>query len=178
MSKADKEGVGTRPWYKEPWPWILMTGPAIVVVAGIFTAWLAISSSDGLVSDDYYKRGLAAGKTIASSERAQALAVKAAVRLDRERISLRLAGKDGVFMPPGSISVTLSHPTRAGLDQTVDLTRDGNSYSAPFRLPSAGHWLVLIEDDVKSWRLMGNVVLPASGDVVIGGEQPADIRNQ
>ena len=23
----------TQPWYREPWPWILMAGPAIVVVA-------------------------------------------------------------------------------------------------------------------------------------------------
>lgn len=170
--------AGGRPWYKEPWPWILMTGPAVVVVAGIYTAWLAISSADGLVSDDYYKKGLSAGKTIASSERAQVLAVKAAITLDRERISVRLEGKERVFVAPESVFLTLSHPTRAGMDQGVVLAKTGSSYSAPFRLPSAGHWLVLIEDDVKSWRLMGNVVLPASGEVVIGGEQPADIRNQ
>ena len=25
------------PWYREPWPWILISGPAIVVVAGMAT---------------------------------------------------------------------------------------------------------------------------------------------
>lgn len=35
-----------------------MAGPAVVVVAGFITLWLAISSDDGLVSDDYYKQGL------------------------------------------------------------------------------------------------------------------------
>ena len=49
----------SNPWYKEPWPWILMAGPAIVIVAGFVTAWLAIISNDGLVTDDYYKQGLA-----------------------------------------------------------------------------------------------------------------------
>ena len=29
-----------QPWYKERWPWILMAGPAIVVVAGVTTAWI------------------------------------------------------------------------------------------------------------------------------------------
>ena len=48
-----------KPWYKEPWPWFLMAGPAIVIVAGFATAWLAIISNDGLVTDDYYKQGLA-----------------------------------------------------------------------------------------------------------------------
>ena len=26
-------GQTPKPWYKEPWPWLLMSGPAIVVVA-------------------------------------------------------------------------------------------------------------------------------------------------
>ena len=25
----------TRPWYREPWPWIFIAGPASAVVAGI-----------------------------------------------------------------------------------------------------------------------------------------------
>ena len=29
------------PWYRQPWPWLLMAGPAIVVVAGFATLWLA-----------------------------------------------------------------------------------------------------------------------------------------
>jgi hypothetical protein len=45
-------------WYKEPWPWILMAGPGIVIIAGFVTAWLAVTSNDGLVTDDYYKQGL------------------------------------------------------------------------------------------------------------------------
>lgn len=39
-----------RPWYKHAWPWILMAGPAIVVVAGIYTFWLAVVSFDGMVA--------------------------------------------------------------------------------------------------------------------------------
>ena len=26
-----------KPWYREPWPWLLMLGPAVVVVAGFIT---------------------------------------------------------------------------------------------------------------------------------------------
>lgn len=36
----------TNPWYKEPWPWLLMSGPAIVVVACIITIYLAYSNYD------------------------------------------------------------------------------------------------------------------------------------
>ena len=62
--------VAARPWYREPWPWILATGPFIVIVAGIYTALLAVISNDGLITDDYYRKGLAANQTIAQSERA------------------------------------------------------------------------------------------------------------
>ena len=54
----------TKPWYREPWPWLLMSGPAIVVVAGIITTVLAVRTHDGLVVDDYYKQGLAVNKDL------------------------------------------------------------------------------------------------------------------
>jgi len=53
-----------RPWYREPWPWIIIAGPASAVVAGVALLWLAIDSNDGLVVDDYYKEGLAINQVI------------------------------------------------------------------------------------------------------------------
>ena len=32
-------------WYRHPWPWLLMAGPAIVVVAGLYTLFLAVSAN-------------------------------------------------------------------------------------------------------------------------------------
>ena len=40
------------PWYKHLWPWLLMSGPAIVVVAGLVTAAIAFRTFDGVVVDD------------------------------------------------------------------------------------------------------------------------------
>ena len=42
-----------KPWYREPWPWILMIMPVTAVVAGSFMMWLAVSTEDGLVEHDY-----------------------------------------------------------------------------------------------------------------------------
>lgn len=39
------------PWYREPWPWILMSGPAVVVVAGCVTAVIAIRTADPMVAN-------------------------------------------------------------------------------------------------------------------------------
>ena len=52
------------PWYREPWPWILMAGPVAAVVAGAITLWIAVTHQDALVADDYYKQGLAINRTL------------------------------------------------------------------------------------------------------------------
>jgi hypothetical protein len=170
-----------KPWYREPWPWILAAGPFIVVVAGIYTAWLAVKSNDGLVTDDYYRKGLSVNQTIARSEEAAKMGLVAGVRVSEDALSVRLQASGKSFVMPPTLVATITHPTRAGLDQSRLLVRAGEIYSGEFRLPAAGHWLVLLEDEGKTWRLMGNVVLPANGETLIGapaaGPTPADIRN-
>ena len=61
-----KNDPSAKPWYREPWPWILMAGPAAVVVAGTVTAYIAFSGADRLVAEDYYKRGVEINRTIES----------------------------------------------------------------------------------------------------------------
>ncbi|MDP2752763.1 MAG: FixH family protein [Rhodocyclaceae bacterium] len=160
--------LNTKPWYREPWPWLLMSGPFIVVVASFITAWIAWKSNDGLVADDYYKQGLAAGQTVARSQQAQILGLQAGVSFLEGTLQVRLSSQTGAALPE-SLTVMLSHPTRAGLDQELTLIRAGLLYSGAVRPPASGHWLILIEDEAKTWRLMGAVVLPATGESVIGG---------
>ena len=157
------------PWYREPWPWLLMLGPFVVILAGIVTAWLAVSSSDGLVTDDYYRKGLKADQSIARSERARALGLAAGVRVTADTLTLRLTATGRDFVTPERLTVVVSHPTRAGLDQARVLARGADGYAGNFRLPASGHWLVSIEDEAKTWSLLGKVVLPAAGEVMIGG---------
>lgn len=175
------DSTTARPWYREPWPWILAAGPFIVVIAGIYTAWLAVKSNDGLVSEDYYRKGLAVNQTIARSDQATRMGLVAGIRIAGDSLSVRLQASDRNFTLPPTVVATVSHPTRAGLDQSRLLVRNGNTYSGEVRLPSAGHWLVLLEDEGKTWRLMGNVVLPANGETLIGaptlGPSPTDARN-
>jgi len=152
-----------KPWYREPWPWILMTGPTVVVIAGIFTAWIAYTHGDPVISDDYYRRGLAAQQTLASSDHARALRLQASFRLTAEdTVSVVLNSNQNDFRAPSAIRLTLSHPTRAGLDQTQTLLREGDAYRGRLHLPASGHWLLLIENDEQGWRMLGKVILPAT----------------
>jgi hypothetical protein len=184
MKRNNMKTATARPWYREPWPWILATGPFIVVIAALYTAWLAVVSNDGLVTDDYYRKGLSANQTIASSEHATKMGLVAGVRISGDILSVRIQAQNNGFVMPPTLALTITHPTRAGLDQSRVLARNGDVYSGEVHLPAAGHWLVLLEDEQKTWRLMGNVILPANGETLIGGpatpgitSTPADIRN-
>lgn len=158
-----------QPWYRELWPWLLMAGPVIVIVAGLFTAWLAVKSSDGLVTEDYYKQGLAAGETLERSKRAAELGIAAGLRLTGDTVRIRLSSGAGAMVMPPALQLTLSHPTRAGIDQKSLLKPVNGEYVGELNLPASGHWLVLVEDEARTWRLLGSVVLPAAGETVIGG---------
>jgi len=168
-----KAGELPLPWYRQSAPWLLMAGPAIVVVASFVTLWLALRSDDGLVSDDYYRRGLNINRTLAQSERAASLGLVAAVSVTSESLSVRLSGRAPAFAAPATLAATLSHPTRAGLDQSLILRRQGDAYRGRFRLPAAGHWLLQLEDETNGWRLVGNLVLPANGETLLGATDTA-----
>ena len=41
-----------KPWYRYPWPWVAIAIPAVAVIGGFFTLYLALSNPDPLVVDD------------------------------------------------------------------------------------------------------------------------------
>ena len=46
----------SKPWYLHRWPWRLMMGPFLVVIAATYTGWIAFTRQDAMVVDDYYKQ--------------------------------------------------------------------------------------------------------------------------
>ena len=105
-------GQDKRPWYMHRWPWILMAGPAVVVVAGIVTAWIAMTTSDGLVADDYYKQGLAVNQMLARNDAAAAMQLEARLRLADGRIELRLTSRARAAAAAGACDAGASDPQR------------------------------------------------------------------
>jgi uncharacterized protein len=146
----------SKPWYKEPWPWILMTGPAIVIVAGFVTAWLAIISNDGLVTDDYYKQGLAINQRLQRDHYASGLGLRADFMRSGQQVRLLLKA-DGEVALPEVLTLKLAHPTRAGQDQLVKMASEGQGfYSGTLSAEVSGRWHVSIEDPSGKWRLQGD----------------------
>ena len=155
MNHIPQQAVAPAPWYRQPWPWLLMAGPAIVVVAGFVTLGLAIQSSDGLVADDYYKQGKAINMTLTRDAEAQTrgYAVRLMMPMDG-RIALSFLA---AAPTAATLRLTLHHPTRAGFDREILLARaaDGN-YTAAMPPIDASRWSMTLEDDSRTWRLTGD----------------------
>jgi len=66
-SPAPASQPASQPWWKYGHVWLIIAGPAIVVVAGFFTLWLAVRQPDPVIAEDYYQRGLDINKTLQES---------------------------------------------------------------------------------------------------------------
>lgn len=146
-----------RPWYKEPWPWILMLGPGIVIIAGFVTFWIALTTSDGMVEDDYYKQGLAINQRIHRDHAARDLGLEAEVMRSGPMIRVFLNSAKGAELPT-QLSFRLMHPTQDGHDQTIVLSNQGHGFyggELMSGVENSARWNVFIEDQDSTWRLMG-----------------------
>ena len=146
------------PWYRHRWPWLLMLGPFIVVVAAMITLYLAVISNDGLVDGDYYKQGLAINQISARDQAASRRGVQAELMLGADSVRVLVSSRD-VMAPARGLVLHFIHPTRSGGDQVIDLRPEqgaGGLYSGKIAVLPKGRWHVVLEDDGKEWRLTGD----------------------
>ncbi len=157
------------PWYRQFWPWFLMLFPAAAVVGGIITFRMAVTSNDGVVEDDYYKKGMAINRTLARDQAAAAVGLLGQMQVSGERVVLQLSG--GLTEWPAQLRLRIMHPTRAGMDQTVVLTAQGRgSYAGACRALGANKWDLVLEDEAKAWRLAGRMAAGRHDAVLAPGE--------
>ena len=72
-----QQTTAPQPWWTFGHVWLVIAGPAIVVVAGFITLWLAIRSPDPVVTSEEYRRGVEVNKTPAGDAPGLAPAVQA-----------------------------------------------------------------------------------------------------
>lgn len=167
----------SKPWYREPWPWFLISLPATAVIAGLATVWIAYQSADGLVVGDYYKAGLAINQTLARDDAARALALTATLQREDGALGLTLTGNLQTF--PDQLDLTLAHPTRQGQDQRLMLSHAGGGHyrtSLPAML--AGKWHAQLADTASTWRLSGVLHTPFNQAVTLTTAADSTVQTQ
>lgn len=143
----------SKPWFKEPWPWLLAIMPLTAVVAGGFTVWFAVSSNDGLVVDDYYKQGKAINQARERDRQAQALGIRAQLQPQGTSLHMQLEGR--MPTPPGQLTLKIMHPTRGGDDHDVMLNWNGSTYAGQLPQLTGAHYKLQLTPEYGDWRLTG-----------------------
>ncbi len=153
----------TVPWYRQFWPWFLISIPAATVVAGIITLNLAMDNDDGLVSDDYYKEGLAIHKDAARAQMARDLGVQAHLAYDPDSGIVVVTLNEAAIGNIDTLTLNLVHPTRANHDQHLQMKREGQGrYLAQVAVLEPANWRLSLEPPGSSWRIRGRLSLPAN----------------
>ena len=153
-----------RPWYREPLVWMVLAIPATAVLGGVVMLVLASVTWDGLVADDYYRRGMQINRSLARDAEAARLGLQAAVSFPAPGVvEARLTGMDGAAAASGGDQPTLrfAHATRAGIDAMVAMTPDADGiWRGVLPALPPGKWYVELGNE--QWRLAAPVRLPAS----------------
>ncbi len=139
-------------WFAHRWPWLLIAGPLVVVLASLATAWIAVRSDDGVVASDYYKQGLLVNRRL-SGIAVPTPHVAATLALDGRRVTVR---PDRGDVRGDALVVAFHHPS-SGTRETIALARDaGGAFAGELRNDLAGRWIVTV--DSRDWPLPTTIV--------------------
>lgn len=160
------------PWYRQLWPWLLLSLPLAALIAGLFTFWLAAHTANPLVVDDYYREGKAINQSLARTERAAALQWQADLFFTESQstspllaLSLHSPLANPATVWPNQLALHLIHPTQVQHDQRLLLQHMGaGQYQARWTDTSQSlqelltatantHWKIQLEDIQKTWRM-------------------------
>ncbi len=156
-----------RPWYRTPIVWMVVGLPAIAVVAGFITLYLAVSTRDGLVVDDYYEQGKAINRELARDHAATKLGLGAALAIAPaiNAVELDLHAGSGFEAPP-ALRLAFMHATRDGNDRVLTATRGtARHYTAPLPEFVPGRYRVQVE--TPGWRLVGSLHVPGETRIAL-----------
>ncbi len=141
-------------WYHYPMVWMVIAIPLSAVIVGAILLTLSITTFDGLVEDDYYKKGKEINALLERDEFALEQGIKAAVQIDVETgiIVIGLSSVEGYDFPQ-DLGLSLLHPTQSRKDVKLLLSKgpDGRYYSELLAPLSDGRWYFRISE--PNWRL-------------------------
>ncbi|MBU0501078.1 MAG: FixH family protein [Gammaproteobacteria bacterium] len=159
MAHATREDL--EPWYRQFWPWFIISIPAATVVAGLVTLKIAATNPDSLVVDNYYKEGLAINKNLSRERLAKTLGLAADLDIDPETRQLKLSLSGKLTDPPRMLELELYHPSAKDQDVRIKLTSLGG-LNYVTRLPDLADvvWKLTLTPENREWKMSGRLKLP------------------
>ncbi|MDN6180972.1 MAG: FixH family protein [Halomonas subglaciescola] len=156
------------PWYKQFWPWFLISIVLSSVAFGTFYAFFAFKYYDGVVVEDYYAHGKAINMVLAKQDRTRELELSGDLHVDplTSDIILDLEGE----RRPDTLELKLIFPTENDHDQTFTLehVRDGRYVArGPDNLRYRWYLRLQPAADDPEWRLVGEARFPTEDGITL-----------
>jgi len=143
------------PWYRHRWPWFLMLGPVLVMIATAISTWLALSRPDAMVVGDYYKQGKAINQELRRDREATRLGLAFEAAYVDGELRGRLKSHGQLVVAP--FHIRLAHATQPERDRVLEALPDGEGrFSAALPALQATNWQVVVEGGKAGeggWRL-------------------------
>ena len=135
------------PWYRQFWPWFLISLPATAVVACIITIVIAVQNEPRMVNDNYYLEGLSINERLKQQQKAVALSVTANLLFAEQtgKVTVYLNG-DGAT--PETLFLSISALGDTELDQNFTLKQvNQRLFSGALKTLPKGRFYVNLEPD-------------------------------
>ena len=122
--------------------------------------YLAVTTDDGLVAEDYYKKGLTINRQLKKEDVAKQLELSAIVDVDANSGFIRVIFNNGQMGEyPSQIQFALKHATKEQLDQSIVLQKgiENNYVGSIANGVQQGVWYIeltnALDQQAVQWRL-------------------------
>lgn len=154
------------PWYKQFWPWFLISIPLSAVVAGIITIYISIQSKDDLVNEQYYKRGIAINHDFAQAKRAHELNLEGDLSIDAKQHQLKINLSQDIGLNP--LTLRFRHAAFEKHDFSLTVTPiNSHTLITPKPNLAQGKWYIYLESTEQSWLLRGRLNWPEQNQLIL-----------
>lgn len=152
-----------KPWYKQFWPWLLISLPLFSILKAGHTIYIMNKQSPDLVVDDYYAEGKAINMNLAKYREAASRNISGSVLLAGNKVIVNLKSNPLLGQ---QLQLSFMHNTVAGKDFKVLADRSGESMFVA-ELPGVldGKWNLVVSDTKEEWKLRASFVLPLHEEI-------------
>ncbi len=147
------------PWYKQFWPWFLISLPLLTIIACFTFVVISLDSAPSMVVDDYYKKGKAINLELTKFNKAKALYLHGDLTISHDTIKFKFTKGDNKNV--SALKISFYHKTLKENDFSTILTKNGiGEFTAIHSHVLLNRYTVFIEPMNGTWKLKESIKLP------------------
>lgn len=153
-----------KPWYKQFWPWFILSLTVGVSILTLVRVAILTNHSVHLVTEDYYKKGKGINVDISRINVAKELGLDASVRAEGDTVVIQF--NKGQLDHYPAITAMFAHRTLPDHDFSRLITSDARG-TYRFKLDNElqGPWFIELTPHNEEWLIQGRVEFPTSSSV-------------